>query len=243
MKLILSSFFIMTNLLASDFGIEIGLIGQLPQKEFKNEGVPNGIGFDLSGFWKPNPNFGLGLNLGGTQYGSSKRQIPFSYFSSAVTITEKTTNDIFYGHLLFRINLFTGNVKPYFETLIGLKNLSTTTELLNENCVDNSETDYDDCEIASSKNASDNTFSYGYGGGLNVIITSIGGEEESDVNGILSFFVNVRYMMGAEAEYLKEGSITFSDASDPGPVQTTFSPSKSKTDVMQISLGLNFDIK
>ena len=143
---------------------------------------------------------------------------------------------------LFRIIPFTGNVKPYIETLIGLKNLSTTTELLNENCVDNSETEYDDCEIASSKNASDNAFSYGAGGGLNVKITSIGGEEESDINGVLSFFLNVRYMMGAEAEYLKEGSITFSDPSD-GPVQTTFSPSKSKTDVMQISLGLHFEIE
>ncbi len=77
---------------------------------------------------------------------------------------------------------------------------------------------------------------------MNVKITSIGGEEESDINGVLSFFLNVRYMMGAEAEYLKEGSITFSDPSD-GPVQTTFSPSKSKTDVMQISLGLHFDIE
>tara|TARA_B100000029_G_C17478543_1_gene924687 strand:- start:302 stop:1030 length:729 start_codon:yes stop_codon:yes gene_type:complete len=242
MKKIILSFFIITHLLASDFGVEIGLIGQLPQDEFKDEGVSNGLGFDLSGFWNPNPNIGLGLNLGGTQYGSSKRQIPFSYFSSAVTITEKTTNDIFYGHLLFRIRPFTGNVKPYLETLIGLKNLSTTTELLNENCVDSSETEYDDCEIASSKNASDNAFSYGAGGGLNVKITSIGGEEESDINGILSFFLNVRYMMGAEAEYLKEGSITFSDPSD-GPVQTTFSPSKSKTDVMQISIGLHFEIE
>ena len=56
------------------------------------------------------------------------------------------------------------------------------------------------------------------------------------------FYINCRYMIGAKAEYLKEGSITFSNPSD-GPVQTTFSPNESKTDVMQISLGLNFNIK
>ena len=46
--------------------------------------------------------------------------------------------------------------------------------------------------------------------------------------------------MGNEATYLKEGSITFSNPED-GPVQTTFNPSKSKTDVLQISIGLHFD--
>ena len=58
--------------------------------------------------------------------------------------------------------------------------------------------------------------------------------------GILSFFINARYLMGNEATYLKEGSITFSNPED-GPVQTTFNPSKSKTDVLQISIGLHFD--
>ena len=235
MKLILSSFFIMTNLLASDFGVEIGLIGQLPQKEFKDEGVSNGIGFDLSGFWNPNPYFGLGLNIGGTQYGSSKRQIPFSYFSSAVTITEKTTNDIFYGHLLFRIKPFTGNVKPYIETLIGLKNLSTTTELLNEICVDNSETEYDDCEIASSTNASDFVFSYGWGVGADVLLVKMDNELKN--SGFLGFFVGGRYLYGEDAQYLKEGDIEFSDPAD-GPVTTTFNWTESATDLLQISFGL-----
>ena len=99
--------------------------------------------------------------------------------------TTKTTNDIFYGHLLFRVIPFRGNVKPYIETLIGLKNLSTTTKLIDEDGVCDED---DDCEIASSKNASDNAFSYGIGGGLNVKIISIASEEESDVNGVLSFF-------------------------------------------------------
>ena len=122
-----------------------------------------------------------------------------------------------------------------------MKNLSTTTKLLNENCTDDPDTDHDDCEIASSTNYSDNAFSYGGGGGLEVILTSFEGDDRFHriTIGVLSFYISARYMVGDEAEYLKEGAITFSNPSD-GPVQTTFSPSTSKTNVLQISLGLNF---
>jgi len=231
---------IISGAYSGGFGGSIAFIGQLPQGEFKDEGVPTGFGLDINGLWYPSKQLGLGLNLGISQYGNSERQIPFNYFTDLITITEKTTNDIAYGHLLLKIVPFHGNVRPYFEGLLGIKNLSTTTKLLNENCTDDPDTDHDDCEIASSTNYSDNAFSYGGGGGLEVTLTSFEGDEDSNIDGVLSFYINVRYMVGDEAEYLKEGAITFSNPSD-GPVQTTFSPSTSKTDVLQISLGLNFN--
>ena len=224
------------------FGGGISIIGQIPQGEFKNEGVPSGFGIDLYGLWYPAKELGIGLNIGGTQYGSTKRQIPFSYYSDLITITEKTTNNLGYAHLMFRIIPFHGNVRPYFEGLLGTKFLTTNTELLNNNCNDNIITeDYDDCEIASSTNAWDNTFSYGIGAGIDITLLSIGEENDGFSAGRLSFFINTRYLMGDEATYLKEGSITFSNPED-GPVQTTFNPSKSKTDVLQISIGLHFDL-
>ena len=119
-----------------------------------------------------------------------------------------------------------------------MENLSTTTELTNNNCYDDNETSYDDCEIASSTNYSDNSFSYGGGGGLEISLTSIGGDEDSGIEGVLSFFINARYMIGAEAEYLKKGDI---HRMDQEPYDVTYSPSRSKTDVLQISLGLNFN--
>ena len=240
MKKILLSALIISSAFSGNFGVDIALIGQLPKGEFKDEGVPTGFGLGINGLWYPSKQFGLGLNVGISQYGNSERQIPFSYYTDLITITEKTTNDLAYGHLLLKIIPFQGNVRPYFEGLWGMKNLSTTTELTNNNCYDDNETSYDDCEIASSTNYSDNSFSYGGGGGLEISLTSFGGDEDSGIEGVLSFFINARYMIGAEAEYLKEGAITFSDPQD-GPVQTTFDPSTSKTDVLQISLGLNFN--
>ena len=240
MKKILLSALIISSAFSGNFGVDIALIGQLPKGEFKDEGVPTGFGLGINGLWYPSKQFGLGLNLGISQYGNSERQIPFSYYTDLITITEKTTNDLAYGHLLLKIIPFQGNVRPYFEGLWGMKNLSTTTELTNNNCYDDNETSYDDCEIASSTNYSDNSFSYGGGGGLEISLTSFGGDEDSGIEGVLSFFINARILIGAEAEYLKEGAITFSDPQD-GPVQTTFDPSTSKTDALQISLGLNFN--
>ena len=237
MKKILLSALIISSAFSGNFGVDIALIGQLPKGEFKDEGVPKGFGLDINGLWYPSKQFGLGLNVGISQYGNSERQIPFSYYTDLVTITEKTTNDLAYGHLLLKLIPFQGNVRPYFEGLLGMKNLFTSTKVISENCP---EEDEDTCEIASSTNYSDNAFSYGGGGGLEITLTSFGGDEDSGIKGVLSFFINARYMIGAEAEYLKEGAITFSDPQD-GPVQTTFDPSTSKTDVLQISLGLNFN--
>ena len=244
MKKILLSALIISSAFSGNFGVDIALIGQLPKGEFKDEGVPTGFGLDINGLWYPSNILGLGINLGGTRYGSSERPEPWSKTIPDVTVTVKTTNDLVYGHLLARVVPLQGKSRLYFEGLLGIKNLFTSTKVISEDCPG----DDDTCELASSRNYTDNAFSYGGGGGLEIILTSFGGDEDSDIKGgegsdiegVLSFFINARYMIGAEAEYLKEGAITFSDP-QYGPVQTTFDPSTSKTDVLQISLGLNFN--
>ena len=245
MKKILITLIIISCAFSGNFDGAIAFIGQFPQGEFKNEGVPTGFGLDINGLWHPSEQVGLGLNLGISQYGNSERKIPFSGYTDLITITEKTTNDLAYGHLLLKLIPFRGHVRPYFEGLLGIKNLSTTTKIYTENCTDDLDTEYDECEIASSTNASDNAFSYGGGVGLEKTLTSIGGNEDSDfeenedsvIEGVLSFYINARYMIGGEAKYLKEGDIVYSDTF---PVETSFNPSTSKTDALQISLGLNF---
>jgi len=118
MKKILLSALIISSAFSENFGVDIALIGQLPKGEFKDEGVPTGFGLGINGLWYPSKQFGLGLNVGISQYGNSERQIPFSYYTDLITITEKTTNDLAYGHLLLKIIPFQGNVRPYFEGLL-----------------------------------------------------------------------------------------------------------------------------
>ena len=230
----------MSSAFSQNFGYNIALIGQFPQGEFKDEGVGTGLGLDLNIARYPLDKISWGLNFGGSRYGSSKRKIPFNIFSDLIFFTEKTTNDIMHGHLFLRLIPFHGNIRPYFEGLIGMKNLRTSTKLFNDNCVDNSDTVHNDCKIASSTHASDNSLSYGVGGGLELILTHIENKHHTFKKGVLSFFVSARYLLGNKTKYLKEGAIEFTNPED-GPVQTTFNWSASKTDLLQINIGLQYD--
>ena len=98
--LIVSSFIFSQN-----FGVNVSFIGQFPQGEFKDEGVPIGIGYDVNGMYYIVDELAFGLNIGSSTYGNSSRLIPFNYFTDLLTITEETTNNIAYGHLFFKILL------------------------------------------------------------------------------------------------------------------------------------------
>ena len=230
----------MSSAFSQNFGYNFALIGQFPKGEFKDEGVGTGLGLDLNIAWYPLDKISWGLNFGGSRYGSSKRKIPFNFFSDLIFFTEKTTNDIMHGHLFLRLIPFHGNIRPYFEGLIGMKNLRTSTKLFNDNCVDNLDTVHNDCKIASSTHASDNSLSYGGGVGLELILTHFESKHHTFKKGVLSFFVSARYLLGSKTKYLKEGAIEFTNPED-GPVQTTFNWSASKTDLLQINIGLQYD--
>ena len=224
----------------------------MPRGEFKEElkndqgNAANGWGFDINGMYYVNNNFAIGINGGNSIYGNNRRSIPFNYFTDLISITEETKNAISYGHLFFKVVPFESRVRPYFEGLIGLKNLNTNTRLFNENCTDDPDTDHDDCEIAESTNSTDYAFSYGLGAGFEVILIessssdlldSIESISNEEFSGELAFLFSFRYLYGDEAQYLKEGSIEFSNPED-GPVQTSFNYSNSKTDLIQINIGL-----
>ena len=252
--------FITSFIFSQGVGINISLIGHLPRGEFKEElkndnGIAsNGWGIDFNGMYYVNDYFAIGLNGGNSVYGVAKRNIPFSYFSgSSLTIEQETRNNIGYGHLFFKVVPFQSRVKPYFEGLIGLKNLYTTTQVNSENCIDDSDTDYDECEIAKSTNSTDYVLSYGLGAGFEVVLiessnlksdsnqqieyNSLNGEHNNDFDGELSFILSFRYLYGDEARYLKENSIEYVEPEN-APVESIFNWSDSKTDLLQINIGL-----
>tara|TARA_Y100001968_G_C19180562_1_gene630175 strand:+ start:12 stop:743 length:732 start_codon:yes stop_codon:yes gene_type:complete len=232
--------FLSSFILSQGVGLNLSLIGHLPQEEFKTAGVTTGFGIDFNGMYYMVDELAFGINFGGSVYDISRRPIPLNYYTDLITITEETSNNIAYGHLFMKVVPFQTKVKPFFEGLIGLKNLNTKTKVYSQDCTDDPDTDHDECEIAKSTNASDNAFSYGFGGGFEIQLIDFNSTESgySDIEaGNLSFLFSFRYLYGNEARYLKKGSIEYTNPED-GPVTTTFNWSQSRTDLIQLNFGL-----
>ena len=208
-----------------------------PQGEFANNVTNNGYGVDFDGGWYIyNGPVGLGVNIIAAQYGNFTRQIPYSYFSSLVTLTEKTQSTIFIINPYVQPTLRMGDFSFYTKFFAGYQVLETKTKIQNEEQENNENEDDEPDYIAQSTVANDGAFDYGFGLGMRFPIFR-GGD-----GGPLFICLEMKWSKGGEAEYLnagKDGAIVLSDPAD-GPVTTTLNPDKSKTDLFNISIGVGF---
>ncbi|MCK9279977.1 MAG: hypothetical protein M0P71_05115 [Melioribacteraceae bacterium] len=196
------------------------LIG-LPQGEFKENVDNTGFGLNLHGtIWSPSKlrPFSVGFNLGYMIYGMTTDRRPFSETNPDVSVEVSRTNSIANFHLLFLISPFQGTVRPYLEGLFGGAYISTSTDIQNERTGES---------IASSTNFDDLTWSYGSGGGLLIQV----GKDMGDVSRLF-IDLKARYIFGTEAEYLTEDGVEVRLGS------VKYYPVKSKTDLIQISIGV-----
>ena len=192
-----------------------------PQGEFKDNVDRLGFGGSLQFlFFDPKPGMpvSFGLNVGYINYGSESRQEQFSYKIPDVFVDVDRTNNLVNFHLLFQIISPTGTFRPYAEGLFGGSYIFTETSIKSR--------DYD--EVASSTNFDDFAWSYGAGGGLIILLT----ENVGDEVGSIFLDLKARYLFGSEAEYLKEGSVSVQGG------RVAYEVSKSKTDLLQIHLGV-----
>lgn len=213
-------FFCLTaiNLFSQSAGLNFMLA--FPMGEFK-ENVDR-VGVGIAGQFlllipKPGQPFGIGFNAGFVNYGNESRSEPFSYTIPDVFVDVERSNNLVNFHLLFQIAPYRGRIRPYLEGLFGGSYLFTETSIKSR--------DYSD--VASSTNLEDFAWSYGGGAGIMIQITN------QDEQGT-SIFLDIkgRYLMGTEAEYLKEGSIEIIDR------QVYYDITRSKTDLLSAHLGV-----
>lgn len=222
----LNLLFILVLILAAEFPAQSaggGLMLGFPQGEFK-ENVDR-IGFGISGellFFNPSENlpFGFGVDIGYLNYGSETRREPFSITIPDVVVDVDRSNNLINFHLLFQIAPPSGTVRPYAELLFGGAYIFTETSVNSQGTE----------EVASNTNFDDFAWNYGVGGGL--LINLYSPEQQEGNFEALYLDLKVRYLLGTEAEYLKEGSVTI----DNGNVY--YDVSKSKTDLLITQLGV-----
>ncbi len=224
---IIAAFLALTQpaLAQTNFQGGLNFIAGFPQGEFKDNVDQNGFGIGGEFLYSPSISpFGIGVSLGFMNYGEESRREPFSTTIPDVEVEVKTTNNILLGHLLLRAQVKQGPIRPYAEALVGFNYLFTETKIED---VDDQE------EIASSTNLDDGVFSYGAGGGVMMRLYTGKIKKTKTLSILLN--LGVRYILGGEAEYLKEGSIKRVNG------KVVFDKIKSKTDILTTHLGVTVE--
>jgi len=194
-----------------------------PMREFQDNVKRTGFGGSFQFlFFNPTKEFpySFGFDLGYLNYGWESRSEPFSSTIPDVAVDVNRTNNIVNFHFLAQIIPPTGKIRPYLEILLGGSYLYTETTI---NSWDSGE------QVASSNNFDDWAWSYGGGGGI--LYEIVPGKKLDNRLGSIYLDLKVRYMYGTEAEYLKEGSVIVQRDG------VTYEVSKSKTDLLTVSLG------
>ena len=184
-------------------------------KNVTNNGYGVGVQFLVGLGRKP---LLLGVDAAFATYGSDEHRESISETIPELEVKVRTNNNIAMTHLLLRAQPRSGNVRPYADALLGFKYLFTDTTIFNES---------NDEELTSSKNLGDLVYSYGFGGGVQVRLASVG-------RGDISLDGKVRYLRGGHAEYLKEGSVRRENGS------VFFDVLSSRTDVVTVQIGVTF---
>jgi len=169
----------------------------------------------------------VGLDLGFLVYGRERRNEPFSTTIPDVRVDVVTSNNIVNGHLFFRLQPPHGSFRPYADALVGFKYLFTDTRIKNEG--------FDDEDIARSTNFDDAALSYGLGAGVQARVWGAGPDRAEGPHGVY-IDLGARYLLGTQAQYLREGSIRREGTN------VTFDVTESETNllVFQIGVGLTF---
>ena len=201
------------------------LILGLPQGEFKDNVDRVGLGISGHLVGQVHPNLAVGAGLGLFIYGSESRREPFSTTIPDVVVEVSRSNNFAFGDLIMQLQANTQTIKPYIEGRFGFNYLWTETTIKD---VDGSE------DIASSANFDDFTLSYGGGAGMMFQVWQSKRTRGRLESGVSKVFIDVKalYMLGGEAEYLKEGSVVIG----PGG-SVTYIVSQSKTDLLSIHAG------
>jgi hypothetical protein len=210
----------LTSSRAQQIQIGIDFTAVIPRGGFEDNINNNGYGVGgrfLVGLGR-SPLF-LGVDAGIVNYGSETHDEPLSPTIPEVELEVQTDNNIALTHLLLRAQPRSGAIRPYADGLIGFKYLFTRTTVRD---------DFGDQEIASTTNLSDLTFSYGFGGGLQIRLAGLGRAGQLMLDG------KVRYLRGSEARYLREGSIRRENG------RVVFDVQSSRTDVVAAQVGITF---
>ncbi|MBD3410711.1 MAG: hypothetical protein GF419_10960 [Ignavibacteriales bacterium] len=136
------------------------------------------------------------------------------------------SNNMVNFHLVGRFIVPMKSFRPYFDVYGGGNYLWTQTTIEERYSSGND----DDDEIASDVNLDDFAWSYGVGGGIQILISD-------DESTRVYIDLKARQLWGTKAEYLREGDIVVDDSVLPPEVY--YYVNYTETDMFTVLLGIS----
>ncbi len=214
------------NLFAQNLRGGLNFIISNPQGEFADNVKNTGFGAAIDFGWHPGDSpFVIGADISFINYGHDHRHEPFSSTIPDVTVKVTNSNNILLFDMFLGVEPMYGTVRPYFGGMMGFSYLFTNTSIRSENDLE---------EIASSTNLDDLAFNYGPAGGVRFKVWE---NDEADGTEItvrdVLIDVGFKYLIGSEADYLKEGSIRRSGG------RVVYDINRSRTNLLIFKIGVS----
>ncbi|MCH7962341.1 MAG: hypothetical protein IH852_00195 [Bacteroidetes bacterium] len=221
MKTFLQSIIITTSILTTSFAqpsASFNFTTAIPIGDFKNHAGNVGFGGNMEFFFfSPSERtpYGLGINLSYISYGVHLFAGPES---DELSLNFNKANNFASVHLLFQIAPHNGTVRPYIETLFGGSYIFSLTDV-----------SYD---YYSPATLWIDDWAWSYGGGVGIKLFATGNPLVDAGSTYIDF--KVRYLISTEVTYLDRNSVEYYGD------EVYYSLSKSKTDMLTVSIGFFF---
>lgn len=191
------------------------------------------VGFGVGGHVRfridPRGILSLRADFAGSQYGSERAQIPANpYFGGRVALEVATRNSLSWAGIGPELSFPIGRLRPYVNGSLAYARFATVSDLEGDG-YDTFGNYQNNRRLASSQNQADGTSARAAGAGLYVPF--------GPKRWFADAHLGMRYFDGAQAEYLREGSIT-----DEGDGGITFTPLRSRTPFVTYQLGVSVAI-
>ena len=186
--------------------------------------IDQGWGGELNGTWLVGEAgvFGLRFDGGAMAYGRQRTRECLTT-SCLVEVDITTSNNLAYVAVGPQLMAPAGPIRPYVAGQVGWTFLWTDSRVEGSNNQNE--------PFASTRNFSDNTFSYGGTGGLLIPLVQ-------NARNPVSIDLGVRYLRNGNVEYLRKGDIIINPGGPP-----TFNVQRSRADLLTYHVGVSVAVR
>lgn len=202
----------------------------IPKDNFATQLTNDAGGLGLNGLWRVEESpLKLGFDLNWILYGIDRDRRPLSTTLPEFEVVIERYNNMLPLHFLAVLEPPKGAIRPYLESFAGFRFIWTNASIQGNQVVN---VPGNPQSFSTSNLAFDANWSYGFGGGLKILLS-----DKTDFD--LTLQLGARYMYGTTARYLTANDVKIDYANPTRPV-VNYNYRNSTMNMLLIQAGVNF---